>query len=317
MGIKERRMQMDFGEVLSKAWNIIWKNKVLWIFGILASCGNANGGSGSARASYQGDLPPRFERFFDQFGRIPDWQIALIVGVVILIILLLVVLAIFLSTVGRIGLIRGALQADQGIERLIFGELFSGTLPYFWRVFGLNLVVGLASVLLVFIFLIPFIFFGTLTFGLGFLCFLPLICLFIPFFWLVGLIVEQANIAIVVEDVGIFDGLRHGWEVFKTNLGPILVMGLILSLGVNLIGGFIISLPLAIVVLPAIAGAVAGTDRALGGGILLAAICFVAYLPVLLIFSGVLRSYIESAWTLTYLRLTQQPSPTELEPIPG
>jgi len=28
---------MDYGNVLSRAWQIIWKHKVLWIFGILAA----------------------------------------------------------------------------------------------------------------------------------------------------------------------------------------------------------------------------------------------------------------------------------------
>ncbi len=35
---------MDYGEVLSKAWKIAWKFKVLWIFGILAGCGASQGG---------------------------------------------------------------------------------------------------------------------------------------------------------------------------------------------------------------------------------------------------------------------------------
>lgn len=308
---------MDFGEVLSRAWQIIWNHKVLWIFGILASCSNANGAPGNAQASFQGDTPPGMERFFDQFGRLPNWQIAVIIGVIILVVLLLVALAIFLSTVGRVGLIQGTLRADHGQEQLIFGELFSATLPFFWRIFGLNLIVGLAGMLLILILLIPFILFGALTLGVGFLCLIPLVCLFIPVFWLVNLVVEQANIAIIVEDVGIFDGLRQGWEIFRANLGAILVMGLILSLGVNLIGGFIIGLPIALIFSPAIIGAVTGAERAFGGGVLISAICFVAFLPVLLILSGALRSYIEAAWTLTYLRLTRGPEGAEAEPIPA
>jgi len=38
---------MDFGYVLKRAWGIIWKFKVLWIFGILAGCGQAASSSGS------------------------------------------------------------------------------------------------------------------------------------------------------------------------------------------------------------------------------------------------------------------------------
>src|SRR5258706_12413885 len=35
-------ININIGEVLTKAWKIVWKFKVLWIFGILASCGANN-----------------------------------------------------------------------------------------------------------------------------------------------------------------------------------------------------------------------------------------------------------------------------------
>ncbi|MEJ2262179.1 MAG: hypothetical protein P8X95_01955 [Anaerolineales bacterium] len=306
---------MDFGEVLSRAWQVIWKHKVLWIFGILAGCGNANGSGANFWNEVQRRNPPQTPRFFNQFNYLPNWQIALIIGAIFLVILILIVLAIFLGTIGRVGLIRGTLQADQQANQVIFGELFSGSLPYFWRVFGLNLIVGLASFFLVLILIAPFALFAILTLGIGLLCIIPLLCLAVPFFWLVGLVIEQANIAIVIEDVGIIDGLRLGWNVFRDNFGAVFVMGLILSLGINLIGGFIIGIPLAVVAVPAIIGFATGTQRALGGGLWVAALCFVAYLPVLLILSGALRAYIESAWTLTYLRLTSKPQ--AMEPVPS
>ena len=306
---------MDFGEVLSRAWQVIWKHKVLWIFGILAGCGNANGSGANFWNEVQRRNPPQTPRFFNQFNYLPNWQIALIIGAIFLVILILIVLAIFLGTIGRVGLIRGTLQADQQANQVIFGELFSGSLPYFWRVFGLNLIVGLASFFLVLILIAPFALFAILTLGIGLLCIIPLLCLAVPFFWLVGLVIEQANIAIVIEDVGIIDGLRLGWNVFRGNFGAVFVMGLILSLGINLIGGFIIGIPLAVVAVPAIIGFATGTQRALGGGLWVAALCFVAYLPVLLILSGALRAYIESAWTLTYLRLTSKPQ--AMEPVPS
>ena len=61
---------MDFGYVLRRAWQIIWKFKILWIFGILAGCGQASGSSGS-NSSYQfsgseGGTPTRFEQWFNQ-----------------------------------------------------------------------------------------------------------------------------------------------------------------------------------------------------------------------------------------------------------
>jgi len=42
---------MDYGEVLQKAWKIIWKHKILWLFGLLASCGRGGGGGSGGGGS--------------------------------------------------------------------------------------------------------------------------------------------------------------------------------------------------------------------------------------------------------------------------
>ncbi len=59
------------------------------------------------------------------------------------------IIAIFLGTIGKIGLIRGAWQVEGGAENLIFGQLFSESTPYFWRMFGLSLIVGLPILIVV------------------------------------------------------------------------------------------------------------------------------------------------------------------------
>ena len=129
-------MNFNFGEVLTRAWQIIWKHKVLWIFGVFAGCGRGSGGGGgggTGGGTGPGEQPfPQLEQFFVQLGQWIE-QNTWIVIVLILLVLVLIVLAIFLGTIGRIGLIRGTYQADMGAERLNFGELFSESMPYFWR----------------------------------------------------------------------------------------------------------------------------------------------------------------------------------------
>ena len=309
---------MNVGEVLSKAWQIIWKHKVLWIFGILASCSNGSGGS-NASSSFQSDgseFSSGVETFFNQT---PDWQLIMIGVVIFLVILVLVLLAIFLGTMGKIGLIRGTQQADQDAEvKLTFGELFSGSMPYFWRVFLLNLLVGLAVFLTVMVFIV-FAILGTVaTLGIGLICLIPLICLLIPVAWFVNVVVEQSSIAIVVENLGIMDGLKRGWEIVKANAGTMIVMWLILVLGITTVGGLIIAIPLIMSVGTAVVPLILGGEEAIMSSLILAGICFVAYLPVLIVLSGILRSYVGSAWTLTYMRLTSPPMPMDevLEPLP-
>ncbi len=310
---------MDFGGILTKAWKIIWKFKVLWIFGILTSCGQGSGGGGSgggsnSGSSYSGSgdfqVPPGVEQFFynieNFFDSIQGWQIALFVAGTILFVLLLTFLFTALGTIGRIGLIQGTIKAEAGAERLTFGELFNEGKPYFWRVLIFNFLAGLVIFLGILILMVPLIGMTVVTLGIGLLCLLPLICILIPVGWLVSILIEQANIAIVVEDLGMVDGAKHGWEVFRANIGNMAVMGLILVIGGGIVN-FIISLPILFTMVPIILGAVASgvgeSASFAGGGLLVSALCCVSYLPVLILLSGILQAYIKTAWTLTYLQL--------------
>jgi hypothetical protein len=63
----------------------------------------------------------------------------------------------------------------------------------------------------------------------------------------------------------------------------------------------------------------ADAERALITGMILSGICMVAYFPILLVLQGILQSYIQAAWTLTYLRLTRRTelALTPVEEMPG
>ena len=294
---------LNFGEVLTRAWQIIWKHKVLWIFGILASCARGGGGgsSGGGNSRYQsgsGESPfsgGQIESFMDKVGTFlqENWWV---IAIFVLVILLLSLISSFLGMMGRIGLIRGTAQADKGAETLTFAELWAESLPFFWRIFGLNFLIGLAF----FIIFIPLILFGVLTAGIGFLCIIPLLCVMVPISWAVMAIVEQAQNAIVLEDLTMLDGFKRGWEIAKANVVPILIMMLILGVGSTILG-LIIALPVIVAVVPLIVGA----DKLQQSltPIYITAACCVVYFPVLLAFNGILTAYIQSTWTLTYLRL--------------
>ncbi len=319
---------MEYGEVLSRSWKIVWKHKVLWVFGILAGCAGGSGGGssgGGSNTGYRlsgGDLPPEMQRFANNLAQtmsdIP-WWVFLLIGLAIL---ALVALCIFLGLTGRIGLIRGSRVADEGAERLGFSELFSVSLKYFWRVFGLNLLVGLAVGLALLIIMLPFVLLVLGTLGVAFLCLLPLLCVIIILAWVVAVILELANVALVSDDLGIMAALSRGWETARANLGPVIVMGLILGIGGWLVG-LIIALPVILVVLPAglgvVVGELAGSRGVLATGLVTAGVCLAVYLPVLVVAQGVLTAYIQSAWTLTYRRLhaLHPAAGPEVAPSPG
>jgi hypothetical protein len=307
----------NFGEVLTKTWQNIWKHKVLWIFGILASCargggGGGNGGGGSR--NYQtnpGDNLPfsggQAEQFMNQAGRYLEDKWWIIV-VAILVLLLISLLFYALGMIGRAGMIKGTALAEQTVERISFGEVWSESLPYFWRIFGLNFLVGLAFAVIV----IPLVLVGVLTAGIGFICVLPLICLLVPIGWAVAVIVEQAQVAIVLEDLGMVDGFKRGWAVVKSNPIPMVVMALILGIGGAIIG-VIVSMPLILAALPVIIGM--DSLRQSLTPVWIALACCLAYMPVLIFLNGVLTAYIQSAWALTYMKLSQPAQPKDDAPM--
>jgi hypothetical protein len=308
-------MNFNFGEVLTRAWQIIWKHKVLWIFGILAGCGS--NGTNFNYTVNQGDfgqapnMPPQA---FHWFQTIQD-HITAIIAVTLTVLCLFWIIAIFLNTIGKIGLIRGTVQADGGAEKLVFGELFSGSIPYFWRIFGLNLIFLIPVFILTIIVIV--IAFGSVFSSIGggdraafgILAMLPFffgcMCLFIPVMFVVGMIFRQAENAIVLDDLGVLPALSRGWQVFKSNLGPIIVMTIILVV-IGFMLAFVIAIPIMIIVFPSMIAFFASGGRS-SAPLILMGICTCLFVPVGLTLRGIITSYTQSAWTLTYLRLTQKP----------
>lgn len=308
-------MNFNFGEVLSRAWQIIWKHKVLWIFGIFAGCsrggGNFRGNSGGGGTGGPGQLPPEVMRVF-QF--IEQNLVAFIVAGCILILLIWAV-TIFLSTIGKVGLIRGTFGAEGGAEKLIFGQLFSESMPYFWRVFGLSLIVAI-PILIVFAALIA----GVVAFAIsasngndaarvGIFGMVPLLigcfCLLIPVMFVVGMIIRQAENAIVLEGLPVMPAISRGWEVFKANLGPIILMAIILAV-LGAVVGLVIAIPVLVIVVPTAITFALGNEQN-WTPMIFAGICLCLYIPVVWLLNGILTAYTESAWTLTYMRLTAKP----------
>jgi hypothetical protein len=310
-------MNFNFGEVLTRAWQIIWKHKVLWIFGILAGCGRGSGnfrgnsGGGGNGGPGQPNFPPEVMRVFEFIQQ----NLAMIIVLGCILLLLIWAITVFLGTIGRVGLIRGTFQAEGGTEKLIFGQLFSESMPYFWRVFGLSLIVAI-PILIVFAILIA----GLVAFAIsasngndaarvGVFGIVPLfigcICLLIPVMFIVGMIIRQAENAIVLEDMPVLPAISRGWEVFRANLGPIILMAIILTV-IGVVVGLVIAIPILAVVVPAAITFAVGKAQN-WTPMIFAGICLCLYIPVAWLLTGILTAYTESAWTLTYLRITAKP----------
>lgn len=305
---------MDFGRILSRAWEIIWKYKVLWVFGILASCATGGGGGGSF-SNMGGDIdadPGRLSPQFEQFGRsaerfLADGGWVLVMGLIcgaLLLGLLFWVIGIF----GKVGLIRGFLRAEEG-SPIDFRTLFADAKAQLLPALGLNLllvVIGLAAGLALLVVGLPI---GLLTLGIGLIC---LACLAVPFGAVLTVFGELANVALIKERQGASAALSKAWDMLRSKPGPILIMAVLLFV-IGIIASVVISIPLLVVFLP-FAFTIFSNGDIMGQSLMIGLGLFVLMLPVVLLLQGILTSYVQGAWTLTYLDLNTPQVPEIIEP---
>ncbi len=307
---------MDYGEIITKSAKLIWKHKILWLFGLLAGLG---GGTGNANLSYgfnafdfnggNYNLPQPLQSFFlglaDMIRQTPGWFFFMLFTLVCGLGLVFFLISVF----GRTALTRGAWQADSGVDHLGFGQLVNESVAPFWRVAGVTLLVGLPGFAIALIFIFIFIFGLVTSFSreipgvaIILLCVgLPLVCLLVPFFWFLGIWSEISTVAIVGEGFGIIAGMKRGWQLIRRNLGPVLlvaVLALVAQIGLGLLLGLIIA-PIGI-------GALLGGLIFNGSGTFSLAF-FLPFLliaiPLSLLLGAVFQSYIGTLWTLVFRRL--------------
>jgi hypothetical protein len=285
-------MNLDFGALLGRAWKITWENKILWVFGILAALGSGGGGGSNSgfrfdRSSPQ--VPPQIQRFFDQAG---PMLVAVAIGVACVAVILALVL-IVLSVIGRGGLISGVLKAESG-SKVTFNEAWSAGVSNFWRLFIIQLAVGVAGFVVMLFSII-----AAIT-----ICLAPLACIGILFVAVLGVIAYFAQIAAVTEGLQFGAALNRAWEVIKANAGPIIILGVLMAVLAGIIG-LVLALPFIVVVIPAVVGQLSDNARAANAALIFSLVCGAAYLPVLLVLAGILHTWITAVWTLAYQQFTR------------
>jgi hypothetical protein len=306
-------MSIDYSSILSKAWNITWKHKILWVFGFLAMlAGGGNGLNGSTggfrnqvnynlgpREMEQANLPPALRDLANQLSAI-DVNTWITIGIIAACVLLFVGIALWLiSIIGRGGLIGGIVSADTA-GKVTFREAWNAGLRYFVRLLLIRLLEIAVGLLMFVVLVLPGIFLGIITCGVGFI---PLVCVLI----LVGVVVNLwfafMDFAVVVEGQGVGAAVGRAWNVLRDHIGPVIIFYIILF-AVSLVVGIamlILALPAAAViflsVLPALTGAAATVNvPLLVVGILLMA----AYILLSVLVGAVLMTWRTGVLTLAY-----------------
>ncbi|MEK9163652.1 MAG: hypothetical protein AAB261_10115 [Chloroflexota bacterium] len=295
---------MDYGNILSRAWQVTWKHKVLWIFGIFVALssgsGSFNSGTSWNQSSSSGgggnfpqpDMPPQLREFLNS----PALPIAIIA---LLCLGLIIALAIFLMGVASTGALIGGIDLAESTGAVTFSQAWALGTSNFLKILGLKIGVGIIGFVAIFA---------------GIIC-CPLLCLVIPGSIALQVIAEFASFAIVLDKEGVIESIQKGFNVLKNNFTSVFVLGLILF-GIGIAYGLVVAIPVLVAFAPAII-AVMGSTREpnmmlIGATVLM----FLCLIPIFIVVGGVYTTWQTATWQLAYRQFTASTSTVSNAPSP-
>ncbi len=318
---------MDYLRILKRAWEITWRYRALWIFGIIlaltAGGGGWNGGSGGSTGDRNVEItPPHIS---------PELWLALIAVAiaVICVLFLLAIIATIARYIALAALIRMVNDHEEtGQKYNVLQGLRLGCSRAALRMFLIALLIGAPLAVLSFTMLLislspllvwvvtsetALLVIGTIAaIGLFFVSLLLIIVasavvdLLFQFFWR----------ACALEGLGVLDAIRSGFALVWRHLKDVAIMWVIM---VGLRVGLTIALipvTIILVVVGALLGALPGlivwaiarmlfteaVPWVLAGLVALPVLVLVVAIPSIFI-GGLMEVFTSSVWTLTYQEL--------------
>jgi hypothetical protein len=280
---------MNHGQILKRAWNILWSYRALWIFGIILAITSPSPSFSRPRAEYSGrpetrgfqiTPPGEITREFEKLGKLfsegvpaatRDTIIPLVIGLVCAGLLLFILFRIgyYISQVALLRMVNGYEETG---EKVSWKEGFRlGWSRAAWHLFLIDLVVYV-PVMLGFTILFGFAALPVLlgigagneptipgiiaTVGLVFLVIFLAVAVGVT----LSLIMNIIRRICVFQNAGVRESILHGWQMVCHNLKDVFLMWL-LMIGVCI--GFMIAIIPVVLLL-------VGVGILVGGGIGLA-----------------------------------------------
>lgn len=310
---------MELGYVLRRAWQITWKHKLLWIFGVLVSLGIVGTRLGISSSQWElaaQELPPGLQQPIMDFLNGP--YVATVKAIFTILGLVVGLGLMVLSVLGRIGLVHQVRAVEEYGVAVLKGGWLAGR-RHLWQAFFIRLLLGLLVGIVLFVGALPAVVagfltseqeqleaqvFGLLTAGaLGFICLAPAVILSLLLSIPIGVLQRLAVRACVFEELGVRASIARAWEILRGNLGWLLLVWLVLAIasaGVMVLIGF----PLAAVWWLLLSTAwLAMLFSPLFSVVLLLLIGLAAWLVVSAV-GGVVETFTSATWTLAYRELT-------------
>jgi len=311
---------MNFGQIIKRSWQLICKYRFLWWLGILALFTESGFASlpnlnlyGFGNAFSQPEQPSNFtpsdashilgastQNFWSNYA------ILILLGTVLILILVIVIL--YLSYCAKAGLILAVENYETENKPYNFKIAFCKGKLFFWRLFGLNLLIGL------FLFLTFLVLASPVVIALVISRALPVLALVVGYGILAAIFsivlvvyltiaLKLAERIIVLENKRVSAAIEQARHLVRIQLGNSLLAWLI-NLGIAL--GYVFGLSIALLFVGGILlglGLIIYFIAKIWAAAIFAGIAVIALAMALLFVNGIFTAFISSYWTLSYKAL--------------
>jgi hypothetical protein len=319
---------MDHLQVVKRAFQVTWRYKALWVFGIILALVTGGGGGGGSGGGGRGGGTAGRNGAQNWLPGIPQEVTGVLIAVGVglaCLFMALIVLSVIARWVSETALIRMVDEYEESDTRRTVWQGFRiGWSRTAWRLFLLDLVVTLPVAIIA---VILFVMAGTpallwLTKNtaagvvgtiLAVLLVLGVVLLLIPVALALSLLMPIWRRACALDDLGVIEALRRGWAVLRRRAKDLVLMWLLL-IGLGL--AWALLMLLVVFALLAVAVLLGGLPALLVGVLaslfadgalpwILAALVgvpifiLVVGLPMLFL-NGLKEVFRSSVWTLTY-----------------
>jgi len=224
---KKMNNQINYIAIIKEAWQITWKNKYLWWFGLFVALSGGIGSNFSSGWKKENGWEE------DAKQKISDWAALywewLVLGLILLI-LLMIVFSI-LNVWGRSALVvsLGRITAKEPVqEPMNFKAGMKEGKKFFWPILGLNLFlfgIGAATLIILgtpiaILFYLKAYWTGVFLASGGLIIFILLVILF-------SFLQKFGIIYLILGKVSFWSAFENAYALFRRNFWPSIIMGII------------------------------------------------------------------------------------------
>jgi len=283
-------MNFDYGNILTRAFQITWKHKSFWLFMMFPML--------IASIMFIAFAAPVF--LFSE----NDEMIGLVFAGWLAVLVLGSIASLIFNTAGITSLTLGILRTERGEGSTSFMDLVRDGFPYFGRALGVVLIIQLSIGAVFTVFFLCIALLSVVTMGFASICLQPVIILLTPLSFLVVAVMDAALVAVIDEDMGAWESVKRAIQVIREHVWKFIVISLIVYFGSTILTSFFI-FPAMI---PAMMGPVLMESGVDVSGPMVAVI-FVPFIclffGIMSLLTGVTGTFMTSALALSYLRLTR------------